>query len=1100
MVIEAWPPVALELAYAVDPSASSYFVAELEEAYNYGLTYPAIMINFGLRITREEFCTIVVKLYERLSGKTALAGPSPFTDTANAEIIKAAQLEIVMGVGGGLFMPARNITRQEICVMILRCLRKSLATVHDSATGGFPFADAGLIASWAFDAMRFCYRNEIMKGVSATTIDPLNNTTREQAIVLLKRTYVKYRPEIASNPPEEEPPGGGQSPPGEQPPATPKLPPGAPEIIEGTVLLSEPSRPVSELDKFVAGDWDTNLAQPRYDTRLDLYTATEPGKPPAKPASAFELAGAETASGSREAGVLAVHTLAALNADATAPLGAEDGEARQTALTLTPTVPLKPALPWSMPRPEGPVYSRSPYALVDKAGDEIRWFAFTLAAPNVAKVVWQVSKSQYPGFADGWRTPPGLVASGEVSGTAREFSVNFGTVAATAESTAVAALPVPSPALPRPGLPGFPVTIAREIPKPQRAFYVRAVPVDGRGNPVGDPGPGVPVLYGEALPPARLQGVNLGVGFELWTARLQGQPTSMGEFPNKFEHYTLPRGYSPEYPGAYWFRPQGYESEATALVVQVSNKQFANTAAGWDVPPGLAYSYRYERPVEPLAHWPDAIPVTFRDFGPPKAALPADYYLTYFVRVVAVKPSSTPGCEDVTFSETVQVKYGWATPPHFYTPKTVVAKSYAPSLKIKQYQPIRNQDPNWAQYYEVYRAPAWNEINCKFRNVQTGVTLYPYAIELMKNPSLTPAQYEQTIIPQVLVKGTKVRIVPAEKDKSWWEELWDGITGFFEDLWSVVRDIGNWVANAYNGLRQGLIDWVASALPIPGLRTALEWMVNTGLMALGLPPTLPTFDQLTSLSLDYLAQVALTEAGLPADQITSALVAETAEAIGSEMAKAAAAPTPNPIDSPFLKADSAKLQQPAFIDIEVANDYTGKPTRPGSLNIDIEWEWRETGYALDHSVWGQLPVSQQYAEAATYTLHFVYGLKRGHSGYPVYYPVYEPIRGYPIPILQPGDRRTVRIYLTPYTGEPYPFAVLGDAVLGEDFANLYWGKCGQVRFSAQAVGFELGDPKQAAIEQGHVPDPENYMETYYWDHAGGGSTFMGLPNQARVLP
>jgi hypothetical protein len=115
------------------------------------------MNNFTRDITRREFCTIVVKLYQVLSGQTVTAGPSPFTDTSNREIIKAHLLGIVLGVGEGLFMPARSITRQEICVMILRALSKALPTLNKSIDGPFPFTDAPLIATWAMDAMRFCY-------------------------------------------------------------------------------------------------------------------------------------------------------------------------------------------------------------------------------------------------------------------------------------------------------------------------------------------------------------------------------------------------------------------------------------------------------------------------------------------------------------------------------------------------------------------------------------------------------------------------------------------------------------------------------------------------------------------------------------------------------------------------------------------------------------------------------------------------------------------------------------------------------------------------------------------------------------------------------
>lgn len=73
----------------LDGTESSWAKPELELAYSYGLTYPTVMSTFTKPITREEFCVIVVKLYEKLTGKTAPAVTSPFTDTTNPEIIKA---------------------------------------------------------------------------------------------------------------------------------------------------------------------------------------------------------------------------------------------------------------------------------------------------------------------------------------------------------------------------------------------------------------------------------------------------------------------------------------------------------------------------------------------------------------------------------------------------------------------------------------------------------------------------------------------------------------------------------------------------------------------------------------------------------------------------------------------------------------------------------------------------------------------------------------------------------------------------------------------------------------------------------------------------
>jgi len=1059
LIIDAWSP-AVTVAYQVDPSASSWAVAEIEAAYQYGLTYPAIMSRFGQAITREEFCTIVVRLYEKLSGLTATAGPGPFTDTSNPEIIKAADLGIVLGVGSGLFMPARSITRQEITVMILRALRRALPALDDRTDGPFPFVDAAQIASWAQEAMRFCYRNEIMRGVSADRIDPESNTTREQAIVLLKRTYEKYRT-VAGEEPVDPGPG------------IPPMPPGAPQIVDGTVQASAPAPILPEIDKFAAQDWSNQLGAPAYDLRLELYAATEPGKPTTLPVS--DLPGAIAADGSPA--VTQSHQIAAVD--------------DQSLALVLPFQPVQINPVWLLPRPVGPVYSKAPYAaFVDRAGDQKRWFAFSLKTTAAAKVVWQVSKGPYSGTAEtNWRTPPGLVQSGEVAVSAREFVIDF---------AAIAALENVSPQLAQFIVPNIPFTglsKAKEIARAQRTYYVRAVPVDSLGRAIGDPGPGLPIVYGKALAPANALSDSRPASVELWAPIRQEMPTTGGEWPNDFSHLTMVRTYDPTYGGGLWVQSRGYAEGTATLVVQVSTSPFGTSVNQWDQPPGLVYTKSAKAPANELPYFPDAMNIPFNSFGVAKSALKADEYLRYYVRVVALKPANVAGAVEPFFSETLTVKYGYATPVKWYTPVDVVAKSYIPTVRIVEYQPVQWQATNWTEHYEVFRQPKWNEINCRWRNVQTGVVLYPYSYYLMSNPSTSVDWYEQEMIPQVLQVGTKVRISPPkEEEKGWWGQLWDGIVSFFKSVWEITKALTTWAINSYNNFKLALIDWVASQLPIPGLRTALEWAANYGLMWLGLPPTLPTFDQLTKMSVDYLAQVALTEAGMVPEEITTQLMKETATAIGNHMVAAANHATPNPVDAPFLKADPAYLYRPAWVDVSLSNPYD-KPSRPGTLHIDVEWEWRDD-VQLTHETWAHLPIDQQYASALQYQSHFIYGLKSGHSGYPVWYPIFEPVRGYPVPVLQPGQTIKVRIYLKEYIGKPYPFALTGDTVLGQDFANLYWGNVGDVRFSASTAGYDLPEPKAAAIQQGHSPSPDR-IYTYYYDRTNSVSRFTGRAHLGR---
>lgn len=174
-----------------DGSQSEWAEDEILEAYKYGLTYDGVEGSYKKQITREEFATIAVKLYEKLSGKTSTPVSNPFTDTTNPEILKAYNVGIVAGTSATTFSPANNITRQEICAMIKRALKASYPSLRLSFSGDFPFADANKIAGWAIDDVKYAYQHEIMQGTSNNTISPLANTTREQAIALLKRTFVK---------------------------------------------------------------------------------------------------------------------------------------------------------------------------------------------------------------------------------------------------------------------------------------------------------------------------------------------------------------------------------------------------------------------------------------------------------------------------------------------------------------------------------------------------------------------------------------------------------------------------------------------------------------------------------------------------------------------------------------------------------------------------------------------------------------------------------------------------------------------------------------------------------------------------------------------
>ncbi|HHV95972.1 MAG TPA: hypothetical protein GXX37_05780 [Clostridiaceae bacterium] len=175
---------------------SSWAIEEISQATEYGLIKPELLKYFRSNITREEFCGIVVRLYEILSGKKAEEyNPSPFLDTQDSDVLKAFKLGIVKGTGNNKFSPHNTITRQEICVIILRTI-KAVSPELDTYVSSFvskdggklSFTDAYLISDWALEGVSFLSSIDIMKGVGSNKINPLGTTTREQAIVIGKRT------------------------------------------------------------------------------------------------------------------------------------------------------------------------------------------------------------------------------------------------------------------------------------------------------------------------------------------------------------------------------------------------------------------------------------------------------------------------------------------------------------------------------------------------------------------------------------------------------------------------------------------------------------------------------------------------------------------------------------------------------------------------------------------------------------------------------------------------------------------------------------------------------------------------------------------------
>ena len=173
--------------------ASSWAIPQLDKAQEYGFITNRIKGNMAGKITREEFAEIAVLLYEKYTGKTATAGNASFIDTNNAEILKAANLGLVSGVGNNKYAPGQLVTREQMATILLNALKVLNPGADYSIEGAAKFSDDNKVESWARNGVYYCSKVKIVSGVGNNLFDPDGNATREAAVVVCSKAYEYFK-------------------------------------------------------------------------------------------------------------------------------------------------------------------------------------------------------------------------------------------------------------------------------------------------------------------------------------------------------------------------------------------------------------------------------------------------------------------------------------------------------------------------------------------------------------------------------------------------------------------------------------------------------------------------------------------------------------------------------------------------------------------------------------------------------------------------------------------------------------------------------------------------------------------------------------------
>lgn len=122
------------------------------------------------------------------SGFTDVPGGKWFT----AAVTWASKNGIVSGVGNNRFDPNANVTREQMCVMLVNYIEKYQKGALKSKTDKFTFADNAKISRWASDAVYKCAYAQLVSGVGNNKFDPKSNATRAQGATIFTNFHKEY--------------------------------------------------------------------------------------------------------------------------------------------------------------------------------------------------------------------------------------------------------------------------------------------------------------------------------------------------------------------------------------------------------------------------------------------------------------------------------------------------------------------------------------------------------------------------------------------------------------------------------------------------------------------------------------------------------------------------------------------------------------------------------------------------------------------------------------------------------------------------------------------------------------------------------------------
>ena len=195
----------------------------------------------------------------------------------------------------------------------------------------------------------------------------------------------------------------------------------------------------------------------------------------------------------------------------------------------------------------------------------------------------------------------------------------------------------------------------------------------------------------------------------------------------------------------------------------------------------------------------------------------------------------------------------------------------------------------------------------------------------------------------------------AKSDDAWYEDVVNAFGDFFSSAWDLLKDGANWLSNTYSSLKSTAVNFAASLPPVSCsendtrpecgvLKTALATGLDVALSSVGMPPSLPDFDQLQSMGTDYVAQVLVEESGTANVPLSQEIAKQMVQKIIDE-GKTAMEQSHSSAGTPWHPNPDC-MYKPLLLTLEVRNTRS-EPSPPYpmlvaqvDLNLSTEVSWQ----------------------------------------------------------------------------------------------------------------------------------------------------------------